>query len=172
MKKIAIFIGLCFFSFFAFSQQIPRIGVVDTSRVFQTYFRDSVAVRNYENKKNEFQNEIDKKTEELKQLLQSKIAYEENGNNAQALRVEAEIIKKSDYLTSFTQTKQIELDTIRKRLESSDSFYKSLYEVIEQVAESEGYSLILSLQQAQNILWYSPSVDITDKIITNLSKVQ
>ena len=86
MKKIAIFIGLCFFSFFAFSQQIPRIGVVDTSRVFQTYFRDSVAVRNYENKKNEFQNEINKKTQELKLLLQQKINYEENNDTAAALR--------------------------------------------------------------------------------------
>lgn len=172
MKKIVFISSFITLALCAFSQQIPRIGVVDTSRVFQTYFRDSVAVRNYENKKVEFQKEIDKKTEELKQLLQSKIAYEENGNNAQALRVEAEIIKKSDYLTSFTQTKQIELDTIRKRLESSDSFYKSLYEVIEQVAESEGYSLILSLQQAQNILWYSPSVDMTDKVITNLSKLR
>lgn len=172
MKKIVFISSFITLALCAFSQQIPRIGVVDTSRVFQTYFRDSVAVRNYENKKVEFQNEIDKKTEELKQLLQSKIAYEESGNSAQALRVEAEIIKKSDYLTSFTQTKQIELDTIRKRLESSDSFYKSLYEVIEQVAESEGYSLILSLQQAQNILWYSPSVDMTDKVITNLSKLR
>lgn len=172
MKKICTFIGLCFFSFIAFSQQIPRIGVVDTSRVFQTYFRDSVAVRNYENKKIEFQNEIDKKTEELKLLLQKKIQYEEKGEYSQALKTEAEITQKSDYLTSYTQAKQIELDTIRKRLENSDSFYKSLYEVIGQIAESEGYSLILSLQQAQTILWYSPSVDITDKIITNLSKVQ
>ncbi|HPY53333.1 MAG: OmpH family outer membrane protein [Spirochaetota bacterium] len=172
MKKNAIILVFIFIGFCAFSQQIPRIGVVDTSRVFQTYFRDSVAVRNYENKKAEFQNEINKKTEELKQLLQQKIQYEENENFVAALRLEAEITKKTDYLSSYTQAKQIELDSIRNRLENSDSFYKSLYELIGQIAESEGYSLILSLQQAQNILWYSPSVDITDKIITQLAKKQ
>ena len=86
--------------------------------------------------------------------------------------MESEITKKTDYLSSYTQAKQIELDSIRNRLENSDSFYKSLYELIGQIAESEGYSLILSLQQAQNILWYSPSVDITDKIITQLAKKQ
>lgn len=170
MKKNCIITALLVISVFAFAQQIPKIGVVDTSRVFQTYFRDSAGVRNYENKKLEFQNEINKKTEELKQLLMQKINYEEKGDLTNALRIETEITKKSDYLTSYTQAKQIELDRIRKRLETSDSFYKSLYEVIEKIAESEGYSLILNLQQAQNILWYSPSVDITDKIITALVK--
>jgi outer membrane protein len=51
----------------------------------------------------------------------------------------------------------------------SDSFYETLYSVIETIAESEGLSIILSLQQANAILWYSPSVDVTDKVINKLS---
>lgn len=173
MKKILIFVllaGLTCFSLAA--QQIPKFGIVDTSRVFQTYFRDSAAVRNFEAKKTEFQNEIVKRTEELKQLQQKKINLKEAGDEAGALKIDAEIVKKADYLTAYTQAKNSELDSLKSKLENSDSFYQSLYDIIGRIAESEGYSMILSLQQASNILWYSPSVDITDKVINNLASIR
>ena len=47
-----------------FSQTITKFAVVDTSRVFSTYYRDSSAVRNYEAKKAEFQKIVTTKTEE------------------------------------------------------------------------------------------------------------
>jgi outer membrane protein len=173
MKKI---ITACIFVFSVcvslFAQQIPKFGIVDTSRVFQTYFRDSAAVRNFEAKKSEFQNEIVKRTEELKQLQQQKINLKEAGDEAGALKTDAEIIKKADYLTAYTQAKNSELDSLKSKLENSDSFYQSLYDIIGRIAESEGYSMILSLQQASNILWYSPSVDITDKVINNLASIR
>ncbi len=155
-----------------FSQQIPKFGIVDTSRVFQTYFRDSTAVRNYDAKKLEFQNEINKRTEELKQMQIQKVSLTESGDTAGALKIEAEITKKADYLTAYTQAKNTELESLKKKLENSDTFYQSLYDVIGRIAESEGYSMILSLQQASNILWYSPSVDITDKVINNLASIR
>lgn len=173
MKKIAsIVLFTITLSAALFSQQIPKFGIVDTSRVFQTYFRDSAAVRNFEAKKTEFQNEIMKRTEELKQLQQQKIALIESGDEAGSLKINADIIKKADYLTAYTQAKNAELDSLKKKLENSDTFYQSLYDVIGRIAESEGYSMILSLQQASNILWYSPSVDITDKVINNLSSIR
>ena len=35
----------------AFAQQITKFGVVDTARVYQSYYKDSAPVRNYESKK-------------------------------------------------------------------------------------------------------------------------
>ena len=152
----------------AFAQQITRFGVVDTSRVYSAYFRNSAPVRNYESKKAEFQNEINKRTEEIQQLQQQKVDYQNAGNDSAALRVDADITKKTDYLTEYTNAKNVELESIKKSLQNSDAFYKKLYSTLEKIAESEGYSMILSLQQANAILWYSPSVDITDKVITEL----
>ncbi len=172
MKKISLILLSLFSCFVLSAQQIPKFGIVDTSRVFQTYFRDSAAVRNFEAKKAEFQNEIAKKTEELKQLQQQKINLYEMGDEAGALKIDAEILKKADYLTAYTQAKNTELDSLKKKLENSDTFYQSLYDIIGRIAESEGFSMILSLQQTSNILWYSPSVDITDKVINNLSSVR
>ena len=171
MKKwicIIAFSLLVCCSIFA-QQDMTRVGVIDTARVYQTYFRDSAAVRNYEQKKAEFQKKINEKTEELKTLNQKMIDLKEKGDEAGALKVEAEITKKADYLSEFANTKNTELESIKRRIEKSDSFYSSLYDVIGRIAESEGYSMILSLQQANSILWYSPSVDITDKVISGLS---
>lgn len=171
MKKLVLILGICFLSVFsAFSQQITRFGVVDTARVYQAYFRNSSPVRNYESKKTDFQNEINRKTQEIQNLKNQKVDYENNGNDQAAARIEAEITRKTDSLTEYTNAKNVELESLKKNLQNSDSFYKKLYSVLERVAENEGYSMIMSLQQANAILWYSPSVDITDKVIAALER--
>jgi outer membrane protein len=174
MKKnykllISFLFVLLFTSVSAFSQQITKFCVVDTAKVYNAYFRNSAAVRNYESKRADFQQEINKKTDELRELQKKKLDYESQGNDTQALKIEAEITTKTDFLTEYTRVKQIELESLKNKLVDSDSFYETLYSVIETIAESEGLSIILSLQQANAILWYSPSVDVTDKVINKLS---
>ena len=151
-----------------FAQQITRFGVVDTAKVYQAYFRNSAPIRNYENKKAEFQREITKRTEEIQKLKTQKSDAVSSGNDAQASKLDSDIIKKTDALTEYTNAKNIELESMKNNLQNSDSFYKKLYSVIEKVAENEGYSMILSLQQNNAILWYSSSVDVTDKVISEL----
>ena len=173
MKKlhkllIAFAVVLSFTAFEAAAQQITKFGVVDTAKVYSAYFRNSAPIRNYEKKKAEFQEEINKRTEELKSLQQKKLEYEKNGNESQALRIEAEITKKTDYLTEYTNAKNVELESMQKSLESSDEFYKKLYSTLGTIAESGGYSMILSLQASNSILWYSNSVDITEQVIQKL----
>ncbi|MCI1209234.1 MAG: OmpH family outer membrane protein [Treponema sp.] len=150
------------------AQQITKFGVVDTAKVYQAYFRNSAPVRNYENKKADYQKEIDNLTQELQQLQQKKVEYEKDGRQAAALNVESEITKKTDFLNEYTNAKNVELESLKKSLQSSDEFYKKLYNTLAKIAESGGYSMILSLQQSNSILWYSPSVDITDQVITDL----
>ncbi|WP_147634357.1 OmpH family outer membrane protein [Treponema pectinovorum] len=169
MKKISVFfVAIFIFASSVFAQQITRFGVVDTARVYQAYFRNSSPVRNYEAKKAEFQNEINRRTEEIRNLKSQKVDYQKNNNTSAAERLEAEITRKTDLLTEYTSTKNVELESLKKNLQNSDSFYKKLYGILEKVAENEGFSMILSLQQANAILWYSPSVDITEKVINEL----
>ena len=169
MKKIALILALSFLSLAGLSaQQITRFGVVDTARVYQAYFRNSAPVRNYENKKSQFQAEITKRSEEIQKLKSQKTEAESSGNDATASRLESENIKKTDSLTEYTNAKNVELESIKNNLQNSDSFYKKLYSVLERVAEDGGYSVILSLQNANGILWYSSSVDVTDKVIASL----
>ncbi|MBR1405189.1 MAG: OmpH family outer membrane protein [Treponema sp.] len=169
VKKISI---LALFSFVVtsgvFAQQITRFGVVDTAKVYQAYFRNSAPVRNYESKKAEFQREITKRTEEIQTLKQQKTESLSAGDESKALKLDSDIIKKTDALTEYTNAKNVELESMKRNLQNSDSFYKKLYSVLERVAENEGFSMILSLQQNNAILWYSSSVDVTDKVISEL----
>ena len=151
-----------------FSQQITKFGVVDTAKVYNAYFRNSAPIRNYEKKKSEFQEEVNKLSDELKKLQQKKLDYESAGNETQVLKVEAEIARKKDYLTEYTNAKNVELESLQKSLQNSDDFYKKLYNTLAKIAEGGGYSMILSLQDANAILWYSSSVDITNQVINEL----
>ncbi|MCI5523598.1 MAG: OmpH family outer membrane protein [Treponema sp.] len=152
----------------AFAQQITKFGVVDTARVYQSYYKDSAPVRNYESKKEEFQNEINKIVSELQGLHDKKLEYQRSGNETQAQKIESQIIKKTEYLNEYTNAKNLELESLKKSLTENDDFYKKLYDTLARIAESGGYSMILSLQQANAILWYSSSVDITDQVISRL----
>ncbi len=172
MKKhlkllISLFIlaGSCFP---AFSQQITKFGVVDTAKVYQAYFTSSAPIRSYEKKKAEFQEEINNQVEQIKKLQQKKVELTNSGNEAQALKIEAEITKKTDYLTEYTNAKNFELESMQKTLQNSDEFYKKLYNTLAKIAESGSYSMILSLQESNAILWYSSSVDITNQVIQEL----
>ncbi len=171
MKKLLAFFIIVFATAAVYAQMdISKIGVIDTARVYTTYFRDSTAVRNYENMKLEFQAEVDKMTAEIKQLELKKTQYTKMGEELSALKTETEITKKTDYLIEFTRSKNAELDVMKNKLADSDDFYKTLYNIIERIAEAGGYSIIMSLQQANAILWYSQSVDITDQVINSLIK--
>ena len=146
------------------------MGLVDTAKVYNAYFRNSAPVRNYDRKKSEFQQEINKYTDELQKLQSKKVEYEKNGNDALVLKTDAEITKKKDFLIEYTNAKNAELESMQKTLQGSDAFYNKLYDTLSKVAEAGGYSMILSLQQSNSILWYSNSVDVTEQVIAELGK--
>lgn len=170
MKKIIGFILVLMFGSSIFAQQITKFGVVDTAKVYNAYFRNSAPVRNYDRKKSEFQQEINKYTDELQKLQSKKVEYEKNGNDALVLKTDAEITKKKDFLIEYTNAKNAELESMQKTLQGSDAFYNKLYDTLSKVAEAGGYSMILSLQQSNSILWYSNSVDVTEQVIAELGK--
>ncbi len=88
-KIILISIFSCLCGFASFAQQITKFAVVDTTKVYQAYFRDSASVRNYENKREEFNKELNKLVEELKRLNDQKIEYSRKGDDSAVIRVEA-----------------------------------------------------------------------------------
>lgn len=150
------------------TQQITRFGVVDTSRVYNAYFRNSSAVRNYESRKAEYQQEIQNLTDEIREYDNQRLEFQRNGDTASAMRMESEITKRTDFLREYTNAKNVELESMLRSLQTSDEFYQRLYSVLGRIAETGGYSMILSLQQSNGILWYSNSVDVTDKVISEL----
>lgn len=172
VKKI-IAIGICIGSLMAVSaQQITRFAVVDTSRLYTTFYRDSRSVRDYEAKQTQYQAEIKRMSDEIKNLRQQKVDADAVNDQSRVTRLESDITAKTNFLLEYSKAKNTELDTLKKKLTTDDEFYSTLYDVIKKIAESDGYSIVLSLQENNSIIWYSPTVDITDKVIKNMTSGQ
>lgn len=171
MKIRSFFIAvLCVLPLLAVSaQQITKFAIVDTSRIYTTFYRDSRSVRDYEAKKGQYQGEIQRMSEEIKALRQQKVDADAAKDVSKVSRLDSDITAKTNFLLDYTKAKNAELDSLKKKLTSDDVFYSMLYEEIRKIAEADGYSMVLSLQEGNSILWYSPTVDITDKVIRDMT---
>jgi outer membrane protein len=161
----------CFFCCLGISlyaQQLTRFAVVDLPKVYTAFFRDSRAVREFEEQSSRVQAEINRMTAEIQELRSSQVNAEARGDREQALRIQNEVYRKSEFLKEYYQVKTAELEDRRNKLAQSGSFLEQVYDEIRFIAESEGYSMVLNLKENTGILWYSPTVDITDKLIQNL----
>jgi outer membrane protein len=171
MKRIIIVLSLFVCGFFSLqAQQITKFAVVDLPKVYTSFFRDSRPVRDFEARSARVQAEIDRMNTELQTLKSQLVDAQAQNDNSRVLRLENEIFRKSEFLQQYYQTKTEELETQRQRLASSSTFYRQIHDEIRLIAESEGYSMVLSLKDTKGILWYSPTVDITDQLIQSLTE--
>ncbi|MDR0689534.1 MAG: OmpH family outer membrane protein [Spirochaetaceae bacterium] len=151
------------------AQQLTRFAVVDMAKVYTAFFRESRAVREFEERSRQVQVEIDRMTEEIQELRLSHAGAAARGDREQALRLENEVNRRSEYLKEYYQLKTAELENQKNRLARSSAFLDQILTEIRYIAESEGYTMVLSLKDNTSIIWYSPTVDITDKLIQSLS---
>ena len=150
------------------AQQLTRIAVVDLPKVYMAFFADSRAVREFEERSARVQNDIDRMTREIQGLRTQYADAVLHGNQSEALRLENIIYRQTEFLRDFYQTRTAELEDQKKRLMQSGSFLDQVYAELRFIAETEGYSLIVNLQESNVIIWYSTTIDVTDKLISNL----
>jgi outer membrane protein len=167
-KKLLVVLFVCCCTVSISAQQLTRFAVVDLPKVYSAFFRDSRAVREFEERSAKVQTEIDRMTREIQELKSKQADAVLQGDQSQALRIENDIYRKSDFLREYYTTKTAELEHQRRQLSQSGTFLEQVYGEIRYIAESEGYSMVLNLKENTGILWYSPTVDITDKLIENL----
>ena len=172
MKKFycLFLLGLTFSFLNAQQKQITRFAVVDTQRIYNTFKQDSKSVRDYEEKKQKYKNDIQVLANEIIELKKKKVEAQKKGDMAEASYLGEEIASKTSFLTEFAKATNDELASIKQSLNNDDKFYASIYEIITKIAVTNGYSMVLSLQDGGAILWYSPTVDITQDVITELRK--
>ncbi len=154
-------------------QQITRIAVVDLSKVIAAFSKDSEAVKDFEKEKSQVQSDIDAMSAEIMRLMTQKADADKAGDKAASLKLRDDIDAKTKALTDFVSAKQVELDNQAKKLATTDAFSKDLYKQIQNVAETEGYSLVINLKSSDSVmnsvLWYSPTIEITADVIEALT---
>jgi outer membrane protein len=167
-KRILIFILLNLSCILYAQQHLTRFAVVDMPKVYTAFFRDSRAVRQFEEKSAKVQSDIDKLTKEIQELRSRHADAVLRDDQNEVLRLENLIYRRSEYLRDFYQTRTTELENEKRKLMQSGSFLNQVHDEIRYIAESEGYNIIINLKQNNSIIWHSNTVDITDKLIANL----
>jgi outer membrane protein len=170
IKTTALALALLGLSASAFADQITRVGVLDIEKVYSVYFRESRAVKELQEKRAEVLREIGRIDEEILTLEAQKLQAESDRNSDLALKLDTDIFKKRQYRDDYRRIKMDQLRKMSERVALSDAFLDELVAAIQQVAEAEGFSLILnkSGQFEQFFFFYTKEVDITEKVIQEL----
>jgi len=147
------------------AQMLTRFAVVDMNRVHSVFFMESGPVRALEVRAAEIQAEINRRTQEI-QGLQAEMANAVGA--AEQRRFQDEIRSRTEALRDFHATRTAELEAERRELAQTDAFMRDIYNDIRFVAEREGFSMVFDLRQTPGLLWFSPTVDITEVLIQRL----
>lgn len=153
---------------FVFAAQITKVGIVDISRIYSIYFRESKEVIKLGELRSAYLKEIAKKKEEINLLKSQKLDAEDNNDNEKALQLDKEIFNKEQFLKEYIQIKTQQLRQMAQNLSQSSELIQEIADVIQYVAENEGFSLIL--KKTDQFLYWTPEIDITDKVIKELLK--
>ncbi|MGB9711163.1 MAG: OmpH family outer membrane protein [Thermodesulfovibrio sp.] len=165
MKKflflvVAVFLTM---SFVSVARAELKIGVVDVYRVLNESEEGKKAVGQLQNMLEERQKileEKQKKIQTLKDELEKKRSVlSEDARKAK----EDEIDRLGRELQRTAADYQMELQ--KKQNEITQSMFKEIKQLINEYAQKEGYSLIIEKVE-QIIIFTTPEVDITDKIIS------
>jgi outer membrane protein len=172
MKKVLLLsLFFCFgLSITAEAQMLTRFAVVDLPKVYVAFFSESRAVRNFEDQSARVQAEIDRMTAEIQNLRAQQVTLQVQGNHDQAFRLEADINRRTEFLREYHRTMTAQLESMRNSLTQGGGFLEQVYDEIRFIAESEGFSMVLNMTENTGILWFSPTVDITDRLIRNLQE--
>lgn len=151
------------------AQQLNTVGVVNISQVYNSFYRDSQAVRDLERLRRQYQQEIDDRVRELETLRDRRFSAQEMGNTHRAEQLEDQIIEMQRFLEDLTARRRQQLNARQEQL-LSDEFLRRMQNAIQYVAETEGYSLILR-SDMEGLQWWSSEVDVSEKVLQRLIQI-
>lgn len=140
-----------------------KIGCIDIQRVIDKVSADRFLKRILEDSKSNFLRELEQLSRDI-QLKEDILAKEKETLTAErAEMISEEIARMKVQLKAFIEEKEL---LLRSKDESiSMEALKSLYDIIEEVAKSEGFSLIIEKSTA--VIYADDTADITE-IVLNL----
>ena len=149
------------------SEQITKVGVVDLHKVTTTFFRESKAMRDIEDQRTQMRDEVAEIEQQISELERQVADAQLTDDPELTLGLDEQLFQLQQHLRNYLSIKNRQIQQMAARLTETDSFLTELTMAIEQVAEKEGYSLILNLN-SNDILFYIPEIDITDLVINML----
>ena len=152
-----------------FSEQIPKIGIINYSKVLSSFSGDSRALQEIQKMITSYEEGVNVIKNEITSLEERLLYYKNINDEMNTLKMEEQIEKKQLYLKEYSRLKINNIEDRKKRLVSSPEFLGEILDKIEFVAESEGFSIIMNSRDP-DLIWWSQSVDITDLVIERINQ--
>jgi outer membrane protein len=151
-----------------YSQRLTMVAIVDLPRVYSEFFRESRAVREFEDFVARVQRDIDRMRGEIQSLQTRHADAIARDNQSEITRLENDINRRTENLREFAQTRNTEIETRRRNLMQSDTFVRQVQDEMRYIGESEGFTMIFDIRNTPGIAWYRPTIDVTDRLIQSL----
>lgn len=150
------------------AQEITRFAVVDMNKVYSSFQNDTKSTREWNERTERLRKEVEKRKAEIQELVDKRTEAAEAAAEADVKRLGIEIERKTAALKSYYDGEVKKLEEQKPRVTKGQEFLNQVYNALRVVSESEGYSMVLNLQESKGIAWYSQAIDITDKVIAHL----
>ncbi len=163
MKRRVFWLGFLFFWFWGMAWAAPpKIAVIDLQRVVRSSEAGKEAMARLQAKFQSLQKKLEAKRKEIEAFQQ------EMQKKAPLLSEEARAEKQREYQKMVREFRAMQEDAQFEMKEAEKKalkpIFKDLEKVIRQMAQKEGYDLILE-KNMPGVYWASPRVDITQKVI-------
>ncbi len=170
---------LLFFFFFLGSQlfaqntntssiAITTVAIIDVQRVYDSFPDESRGYNSLSQLKQKYQREIDEQVRRLDLLKQQRARSLEDGAYDRATNYEEQIANLTNLIEALSERRQNELIQLSK-LPLSRPFLEKLQNAIEFVAQENGFTIVLH-SNTEGLQWWSPVVDISEKVIDRIKR--
>ncbi len=164
MKKTLLFVGCIILATFAWSQQ--RYVFVDTEYILSNTPEYQLAQDELNNLAKDYQEEIDLKYAEVKEL-KSKMESEEVFLSPEMREKRIKEIKEKEYKVQKLQQVYFGAngELYKKRQSLIQPIQEKIYQAVEELARKGNYGMVIDQAAAPVILWSQPKYDKSDKIL-------
>lgn len=167
MRKVILVLLVSLFSL-AFANEITKVGVIDISKVYTRYIKESADSRKIDELKNAYEEEISRRKVEIDKLNRELIKATDDDNQDLVAKLESDITIKKTNLQSYKIYKTKEINALITSDSSKKEFADKVYDEIQRIALQKGYSIIIK-KTDPSVYWSSTEIDITDLVIQGLT---
>ena len=145
--------------------------VIDSERVFKSLAEYNNAIDEIERLSKIYQDKVDEKFSEVETLYNNYIAVRASLSDYSRQQREQQILKLEKEATEFQEAIfGTEGEIMKRRMELIQPIQKRVFEAIESYAKQMGYDIVIDISANPTVLYYSKSVDHTERIIEVLNK--
>lgn len=167
MKRMIVALVAMVLSVAAVSAQ--NYMVIDSEKVFKSLSSYNNALEQIDQLASEYQTKVDAKFQEVERLYNSYMQQRASLSETSRQQREQQILQLEQQATDYQESLfGTEGELMKRRMELIQPIQQKVFDTIESFATQYGYDLVIDISANPTVLYYSPKVDFTQKIINAL----